>query len=145
MASQTRTAFDWGGTELVRDAAAEVPALKKRFAREVQVHGSGALAQTLIRHDLIDEYRLLVFPALIGTGKRLFASGHRPGGHDARALGHHARGRGSQRLPARGGAQDRVVRAAGEIGRRRERVPDLRHDSSNPPCPPLPKGGLGTA
>lgn len=78
VASRTRTAFDWRESELVRDAAAEVPALKKRFAGELQVHGSGALAQTLIKNDLIDEYRLLVFPVLIGTGKRLFASGTVP-------------------------------------------------------------------
>ena len=78
VASQTRTAFDWGGSELVRDAAAEVPALKKRFPGELQVHGSGALAQTLIRHGLIDEYRLLVFPVLLGSGKRLFAGGTVP-------------------------------------------------------------------
>jgi len=78
VASRTRTAFDWRGSELVRDAAAEVPALKKRFPRELQVHGSGRLAQTLIKSDLIDEYRLLVFPVLIGTGKRLFGSGTVP-------------------------------------------------------------------
>jgi len=78
VASQTRTTFDWHGSELVRDAAAEVPALKKRFPRELQVHGSGALAQTLIQNDLIDEYRLLTFPVLIGTGKRLFAAGTVP-------------------------------------------------------------------
>jgi len=78
VASRTRTSFDWRGSELVRDAAAEVPALKKRFAGELQVHGSGELAQTLIKNDLIDEYRLLVFPVLLGTGKRLFASGTVP-------------------------------------------------------------------
>jgi len=70
--------FDWNGSGLIRDAAAEVPALKKRFAGELQVHGSGELAQTLIKNDLIDEYRLLVFPVLIGTGKRLFGSGAVP-------------------------------------------------------------------
>jgi dihydrofolate reductase len=78
VASRTRTAFDWRGSELVRDAAAEVPALKKRFAGELQVHGSGALAQTLIQNDLIDEYRLLVFLVLLGAGKRLFAGGTVP-------------------------------------------------------------------
>jgi dihydrofolate reductase len=78
VASQSRTAFDWNGSTLVRDAAAEVPGLKKRFAGELQVHGSGALAQTLIQNGLIDEYRLLVFPVLIGTGKRLFGAGTVP-------------------------------------------------------------------
>ena len=78
VASRTRTTFGWNGSALVRDAAAEVPALKRRFAGELQVHGSGALAQTLIQNDLIDEYRLLVFPVLIGTGKRLFGGGTVP-------------------------------------------------------------------
>ena len=78
VASRTRTSFDWRGSELVRDATAAVPELKKRFPGELQVHGSGDLAQTLIKNDLIDEYRLLVFPVLLGTGKRLFASGTVP-------------------------------------------------------------------
>jgi len=78
VASRTRTSFDWRGSELVRDAAAAVPGLKERFSGELQVHGSGALAQALIKNDLIDEYRLLVFPVLIGTGKRLFGSGTVP-------------------------------------------------------------------
>jgi dihydrofolate reductase len=78
VASRTRSTFDWNGSTHVRDVVAEVPGLKQRFSRELQVHGSGGLAQTLIRHDLIDEYRLLTFPVIIGTGKRLFGSGAMP-------------------------------------------------------------------
>lgn len=78
VASRTRTSFDWNRTELVRDAAKEVVDIKERFPGELQVHGSGDLAQTLIKDDLIDEYRLLVFPVLLGTGKRLFGSGTVP-------------------------------------------------------------------
>lgn len=78
VASRTRTTFDWNGSSLVRDVAKEVVGLKKRFPREIQVHGSCGLAQTLIEHDLIDKYRLLVFPVILGTGKRLFGAGAIP-------------------------------------------------------------------
>lgn len=76
--SRTRSTFSWDGTTLVRDVVREVPELKQRFSREVQVHGSCGLAQTLIQKDLIDEYRLLTFPVVIGTGKRLFGVGAMP-------------------------------------------------------------------
>lgn len=78
VASRTRSTFNWSGTSHVRDVAAEVPLLKEQFARELQVHGSGGLAQTLITLDLIDEYRLLIFPVVVGSGKRLFGDGAIP-------------------------------------------------------------------
>jgi len=78
VASRTRTTFDWSGASPIRDVVKEVPDLKQRFAREVQVHGSCGLAQTLIENDLIDEYRLLTFPVILGTGKRLFGAGAAP-------------------------------------------------------------------
>ena len=78
VASRTRAGFDWHNTTLVRDVVAEVAAIKDRFAGELQVHGSAGLAQTLIKHDLIDEYRLLTFPVVVGSGKRLFGSGAVP-------------------------------------------------------------------
>jgi dihydrofolate reductase len=56
----------------------EVADIKKRYPREVQVHGSCGLAQTLIENDLVDEYQLLTFPVVLGTGKRLFGSGAVP-------------------------------------------------------------------
>jgi dihydrofolate reductase len=47
---------------------------------EIQVHGSGGLVQTLLRHDLVDEFHVVVFPVLIGSGKRLFGEGTGPAG-----------------------------------------------------------------
>ena len=65
---------------LVGDAAESVAELKQGDGPELQVHGSGDLLQTLIGADLIDEYRLWIFPVLLGPGKRLFAGGTVPAG-----------------------------------------------------------------
>jgi dihydrofolate reductase len=78
VASHTRSAFIWNNSTHVRDVVQEAAELKKRFSREVQIHGSPGLAQTLIQNDLIDEYRLLTFPVTLGTGKRLFGNGAVP-------------------------------------------------------------------
>jgi len=78
VASRTRSTFPWHNTTHIRHVEKEVVELKKRFAREVEVHGSCGLAQTLIEKDLIDEYRLLTFPVILGTGKRLFGNGAVP-------------------------------------------------------------------
>jgi dihydrofolate reductase len=78
VASRTRSSFGWNNTSHVRDVVKAAAELKQRFSREVQVHGSCGLAQTLIENDLVDEYRLLVFPVMLGTGKRLFGSGAVP-------------------------------------------------------------------
>lgn len=78
VASRTQTTFIWSGTSHVRDVTKEVVDLKKRFSREVQVHGSCGLAQTLIENNLIDEYMLLTFPVVLGTWKRLFGVGAVP-------------------------------------------------------------------
>ena len=78
VASHTQNTFGWSGSSHVRDVTKEMADIKKRFPREVQVHGSCGLAQTLIKNDLIDEYRLLTFPVVLGTGKRLFGAGAAP-------------------------------------------------------------------
>jgi dihydrofolate reductase len=79
VASRTLGDVSWHGAELLRgDVAEAVAELKRKPGRELQVHGSGGLAQTLIAHALVDEYRLLTYPVVLGAGKRLFGAGARP-------------------------------------------------------------------
>ncbi|WP_106396267.1 dihydrofolate reductase family protein [Actinocorallia populi] len=69
----------WHNTEvLVGDAARTVADLKERTEGEILVQGSSDLLRTLQRADLVDEYRLLTFPVVLGEGKRLFAEGTVP-------------------------------------------------------------------
>jgi dihydrofolate reductase len=71
--SRTLGSADWQNSTIIKgDVAAEVTRLKKMPGRELQVHGSGMLARTLIENDLVDELRLLVFPVIVGAGRRLF-------------------------------------------------------------------------
>jgi len=79
VASRSRPKLEWSKSILIEgDAAEGIAALKKQDGPELQVHGSGDLVQTLMRHNLIDQYRLWVFPLVIGSGKRLFADGTVP-------------------------------------------------------------------
>ena len=81
VASRTLKSVDWQNSKLIRgDVAAGVAELKRGQGPEIQVHGSANLIQTLLQHDLIDEFRLWVFPLVLGTGKRLFGDGTIPGG-----------------------------------------------------------------
>ena len=71
--SRTLQSADWHNSTIVGgDFLAEVTRLKEAPGRELQVHGSGQLVRTLLEHDLVDELRLLVFPVIVGAGKRLF-------------------------------------------------------------------------
>lgn len=62
----------WPNTFLVKDIHKEVYDLKSRYARELQIHGSADLIHTLLHLGVIDEFRLLISPVFLGTGKRLF-------------------------------------------------------------------------
>ena len=71
----------WSNSVLIEgDAADGIAKLKQEDGPELQVHGSANLIQTLIRNDLVDRYRLWVFPVVVGSGKRLFADGTVPSG-----------------------------------------------------------------
>jgi len=81
VASKTLRKLDWSNSMLVEgDTVQEIIKLKEQKGPELQVHGSGNLIQTLLKHDLIDEFRLKIFPITLGTGKRLFGEGTIPAG-----------------------------------------------------------------
>jgi dihydrofolate reductase len=71
--SSTLEAPGWNNSTVLRgDVVEEVAGLRQRHDGEIVVHGSARLVQTLIEHDLVDELRLMVFPVVLGSGKRLF-------------------------------------------------------------------------
>lgn len=79
VATTTLTSLDWAGSHILEgDVAEAVARLKADGDGAISVLGSGLLIQTLIAHDLIDEYRLFVHPLVLGTGKRLFRETPRP-------------------------------------------------------------------
>ncbi len=74
--SRTLKEVDWSNATLVkRDTAEEIEFLKNAPGKDLLVYGSGELVETLMEYDAIDEYRLLVFPVVLGSGKRLFPNG----------------------------------------------------------------------
>jgi dihydrofolate reductase len=77
--SRTLRSPQWANSSVLDgDVVEAVKALKDKPGGELQVHGSAQLVQTLNQHNLVDEYRLLVFPVVLGTGKRLFGDGTVP-------------------------------------------------------------------
>jgi dihydrofolate reductase len=81
VASRSRPTLEWEKSVLIEgDAAEGIAELRKEDGPELQVHGSGNLIQTLMGHNLVDQYRLWVFPLVIGSGKRLFSDGTIPSG-----------------------------------------------------------------
>lgn len=81
VASTTRERLEWSNSTLITgDVAEYVAALKGEDGPEIQVHGSPGLIQTLLEHNLIDEFRMWIFPVVIGAGKRFFGHGTIPAG-----------------------------------------------------------------
>lgn len=79
VASRTLDRVTWNNSVLIKgDVAEEVAKLKTQDGGEIQVHGSGGLLQTLLKHDLVDTLRIWQFPAVLGNGKRLFGEGTIP-------------------------------------------------------------------
>jgi dihydrofolate reductase len=79
VASTTLERVEWNNSTLISgDVAEYVAELKDQDGPEIQVHGSPGLIQTLLEHDLIDEFRVWIFPLVLGTGKRFFGDGTIP-------------------------------------------------------------------
>ncbi|MCC2545922.1 dihydrofolate reductase family protein [Hymenobacter sp. BT175] len=72
VASRTLKAAEWNATLLPADVAEAVRELREQNGQNLLIYGSGQLVRTLMQHDLIDEYRLMVHPLVLGVGLRLF-------------------------------------------------------------------------
>jgi dihydrofolate reductase len=74
--STTLDKAEWNNSTLIKNnIVEEIASLKRRDGQDITVHGSATLVQTLMQHDLVDRYRLLVYPVVLGKGKRLFMEG----------------------------------------------------------------------
>jgi dihydrofolate reductase len=83
VASTTLKELDWENSHLIEgDVADGIRALKQEEGPDLSVQGSANLIQTLLEHGLVDEFRLMIFPLVLGTGKRLFDGGTVPDGLD---------------------------------------------------------------
>jgi dihydrofolate reductase len=81
VASTTLGKLDWSNSTLIKgDIVQAIKELKEQNGPELQIYGSGNLIQTLLKHDLVDEFRLKIYPITLGTGKRLFGNGTIPAG-----------------------------------------------------------------
>ena len=81
VASTTLTELGWENSHLIEGEVPDgIRALKAQDGPELQVHGSANLIQTLLEHELIDEFRVWTFPLVLGGGKRLFDAGTLPAG-----------------------------------------------------------------
>jgi dihydrofolate reductase len=73
VATTTLKSLEWNASVLEGDVVAAVEALKRQEGGNILTYGSGTFAQTLLRHGLVDELRLMVYPLVLGSGKRLFS------------------------------------------------------------------------
>ena len=74
--STTLDTVTWNNSILIKDHIVDaITNLRQQDGQDIIVHGSATLVHTLMQHDLVDRYRLLVYPLVLGTGKRLFAEG----------------------------------------------------------------------
>lgn len=74
--STTLQEANWNNSTIIsKDVPAAIQRLKEQLSGNILAYGSGNLTQTLLRHGLVDELRLMVFPLVLGQGKRLFADG----------------------------------------------------------------------
>lgn len=74
--STTLDTVEWNNSTLINtNIVEEITKLKQQDGQDIGVHGSATLVQTLMQHDLVDRYRLLVYPVVVGKGKRLFKEG----------------------------------------------------------------------
>lgn len=77
--SRTLDKAEWHNSTVIRrDIVKQIADLKRRHERDILIQGSSDLLQTLLANDLVDEYRLVHFPVVLGSGKRLFGSGTVP-------------------------------------------------------------------
>jgi dihydrofolate reductase len=74
--STTLDKAEWNNSRLIKgNIVEEITKLKQQDGKDIIVHGSATLVQSLMQHDLVDRYRLLVYPLVLGKGKRLFKDG----------------------------------------------------------------------
>jgi dihydrofolate reductase len=74
--STTLDKAEWNNSVIIKDnVVEEITKLKQGDGKDITVHGSGKLVQTLIKHNLVDSIRLLVYPLVIGKGQKLFEEG----------------------------------------------------------------------
>ena len=77
VATRTLKELEWNARPISGDIAEEITRLKQQSGQDILIYGSADFAQTLLQHNLIDQYHLLVYPVVLGEGKRLFTDERR--------------------------------------------------------------------